>query len=284
MIHALTLAAITWDPFIRGVLIVAVAVIVLPGSVYLILATDTGARVGFMIAMCGLFGWIFVMAVVWAVFGIGDVGRTPSWKTLEVITGDTNQSTVLTGFPGRKWKTIQISEPEFADVSSSADKVLASSAAAAPTPGKEGGAPAATRFPPPFSTPDQYMQIAHFRKDDTTVWHIRKHKFTPWGHDKHVDVVQVRPVLPQPDTGGAPAPPTADPSKPVTTVVLMRDLGSVRQPPIFIAIASFVIFGLFSYLLHRRDKEIWAAKAAAEGGGAGATGDRQLAGAGAGRG
>jgi len=75
------LAGITWDPFIRGVLIITVAVLVLPGSVYLILATDTGARVGFMIAMAGLFGWIFIMAVVWAVFGIGDVGRAASWKT-----------------------------------------------------------------------------------------------------------------------------------------------------------------------------------------------------------
>src|SRR3954471_21880333 len=141
MVHALglihlapTFGAITWDPFIRGVLIVAVAVLVLPGSVYLILATDTGARVGFMIAVAGLSGWIFVMAVVWAVFGIGDVGRTPSWKTLEVVTGDPNQSTVLVGFPGKEWKAVQISEPEYSDVSSAADKVLASSAASAPAP------------------------------------------------------------------------------------------------------------------------------------------------------
>src|SRR5436190_19833541 len=158
VVHALglihTFGAITWDPFIRGVLIVAIAIIVLPGSVYMILSTDTGARVGFMIAMCGLFGWIFVMAVVWAVFGIGDVGRTASWKTTEIITGDTNQSTVLAGFPGREWKTVKVAEPEFSDVSSAADKALSASAAAAPTPGAAagGGGAGASRFPPPFSS------------------------------------------------------------------------------------------------------------------------------------
>jgi hypothetical protein len=282
VIHALglmhTFGAITWDPFIRGVLIVAIAVLVLPGSVFLILATDTGARVGFMIAMAGLWGWIFIMAVVWAVFGIGDVGRAPTWKTLEVITGDVKQSTELTDFPGKEWETVAPADPEFSDVSSATDKVLAQSAAAAPAPGGHeagGGGAEASRFPPPFSAPDQYVQVAHYRKDTTTVWHIRKHKITPFGHDKHIDVVQVQPVLPQPDTGGAPAPPTADPSKPKTTVVVVRDLGSLRQPPIFIALISFVFFAVFCYLLHTRDKEIWAARAAAGG---------QLAGAGAGGG
>ena len=278
VIHALTMGAITWDPFIRGVLIITVAVLVLPGSVYLILATDTGARVGFMIAMAGLFGWIFIMAVVWAVFGIGDVGRAASWKTLEVTTGDVSQSTELVNFPGKEWKSIAVSEPEFSDVSSAADKALAQSAAAAPAPGGHeagGGGAEASRFPPPFSTPDQYVQVQHYRKDPTTVWHIRHHKITPWGHDKHIDVVRVQPVLTQPDTGGAPAPPTADPSKPMTTVVMVRDLGSLRQPPVFIATIAFVIFAIFCYLLHVRDKETWAAKAAAGG---------QLAGAGAGGG
>ena len=60
----------------------------------------------------------------------------------------------------------------------------------------------------------------------------------------------------------------------MTTVVMVRDLGSLRQPPIFIALIAFVIFAIFCYLLHVRDKEIWAAKAAAG----------QLAGAGAGAG
>jgi hypothetical protein len=298
MLHALaftnllavvhTFGAITWDPFIRGVLIIAVAIIVLPGSVYLLLSTNTGVRVGFMLAMAGLWGWIFIMAVVWAVFGIGDVGRAAGWKTAEVITGDVNQSAVLTGFPSdKKWKPVDVADPEYADVSSAADKVLASSAASAPTPGKaeSGGVSEAPRFPPPFSTPDQYVQVAHYRSDPTTVYHLRKHKFTPLGHDKHIDVVQAQPVITQPDTGGAPAAPTADKSKPITTVVLVRDLGSLRQPPIFIAIAAFLLFAVFCGLLHRRDKLIHAAQTGGgdgAAGGAGGASESQLVGAGRG--
>jgi hypothetical protein len=264
--------AITWDPFIRGVLIIAIAFVVLPGSVYLLLATNTGVRVGFLLAAAGLTGWIGLMAVVWAIFGIGDVGRVASWKTDEIITGNIAQATTLTNFP-KGFHAVAPTEPEFSDVSSAADKALASSAAAAPAPGVAATPPPAPKFPAPFSTPDQYVQVAHFRKDPTTVWHIRHHKLTPFGHDKHVDVVQAQAVLPSPDTGGAPAKPTADPSKPIISVVMTRDLGSVRQPPIFIAIAAFIIFFVICYVLHQRDKEIMAAKA---------TGDRELVGAGRG--
>jgi hypothetical protein len=262
MAHALALGAITWDPFIRGVLIVAVAFIVLPGSVYLLLATNTGARLGFLLAAAGLTGWIFVMAIVWAVFGIGDAGRVPSWKTSEIITGNISQSTTLTDFP-KGFKEIPPTDPEFSDVSSAADKALTAGAG---------------RFTAPFSAATDYVQISHWRHDPTTVWHIRHHKITPFGHAKHIDVVQVQPVLPAPDTGGAPPAPTPDKSKPITTVVLVRDLGSLRQPPIVIAIASGLVFLVVCYVLHTRDKEIMAARAAETGG----SRERELVGAGRG--
>ena len=51
------LASIAWDPGFRGVLTVVVAVLVLPGSIYLLLGTNLGTRLGFLIALTGLFGW-----------------------------------------------------------------------------------------------------------------------------------------------------------------------------------------------------------------------------------
>ena len=50
-----TLAGISWDPEIRGILIVAVGAAVLMGSVYLLLATNLGNRLGFMVALAGFF-------------------------------------------------------------------------------------------------------------------------------------------------------------------------------------------------------------------------------------
>src|SRR3954453_18744957 len=97
MLHSAHLiAAIGWDPFIRGILIFLLAVLVLPGSVYLVLATNTGVRVGFLLTMAGLFGWIGLMGTVWVVTGSSaDVGRAASWKTVEVVTGDTRDATTV---------------------------------------------------------------------------------------------------------------------------------------------------------------------------------------------
>lgn len=78
------LAAIQFDPHIRGVLVVLVGVGVLIGSVYLLLATNTGVRAGFLIAMAGLFGWLFSMGGIWTIYGIGLRGKDPSWVAKEI--------------------------------------------------------------------------------------------------------------------------------------------------------------------------------------------------------
>ena len=78
------LAAIAFDPAIRGVLVVMVGVVVLFGSIYLILATNTGIRGGFLIAMAGLAGWLFSMGIFWWIYGIGMIGAAPSWMEREV--------------------------------------------------------------------------------------------------------------------------------------------------------------------------------------------------------
>lgn len=83
-----TVLALEWDPGIRGILTVAVAVAVLCGSVYLLLATNTGHRLGFLIALTGLMGWMVVMGVVWSIYGIGYLGPAPSWDVVEINTGD----------------------------------------------------------------------------------------------------------------------------------------------------------------------------------------------------
>ncbi len=87
------LGAITFDPTIRGVLVVMVGVVVLIGSVYLLLATNTGARGGFLIAMAALTGWMFSLGLLWWVYGIGMIGQSPSWVEKE-INFDRNVATV----------------------------------------------------------------------------------------------------------------------------------------------------------------------------------------------
>src|SRR5882762_8947589 len=91
MTHML-LAALTWDPQVKGGLIIVTAVLILPGSVYLLLSTNLGARLGLLVALAGLMGWMTVMGVVWSAYGIGLKGTAPGWKIVRLVQGDVSRS------------------------------------------------------------------------------------------------------------------------------------------------------------------------------------------------
>ena len=58
-----SLLAVSWELELRGTLIVIIAVVVLCGSIYMILATNLGARLGFLVALAGLAGWMTLMGL-----------------------------------------------------------------------------------------------------------------------------------------------------------------------------------------------------------------------------
>jgi len=93
-VSAHVLASLTWDPGFRGLLTVVVAVLVLCGSCFLIMATNSGARLGFLLALTGLFGWFVVMGVVWSVYGIGYKGPAPTWKVVDTVVGSPSESRI----------------------------------------------------------------------------------------------------------------------------------------------------------------------------------------------
>jgi len=74
------LLAINWEPELRGILIVIISVTVLCGSVYLILGTNMGARLGFLVSLAALAGWMFIMGAIWWSYGQGLKGTDPSWQ------------------------------------------------------------------------------------------------------------------------------------------------------------------------------------------------------------
>ena len=53
------------------------ATVILCGSVFLLLATNTGVRLGFLLALTGLFGWMTIMGITWSMYGIGVQGAGP---------------------------------------------------------------------------------------------------------------------------------------------------------------------------------------------------------------
>ena len=250
------LAALRWDPHIRGGLILLTAIAILVGSVYLLLATNTGARLGFVLAAAGLFGWMAVMGVVWTVFGIGLKGEEPSWKPLEVVSGDLSQSTVAAarGFPAG-WSPLPKTDPSLADAEGAADALLSGEGGEQESEGGEGGhgggegggaEEETLRIEPPFDKKSDYEMAEAFRKGGDTWFFTLRHR-------PHYAAIQVRPSK----TASAEVQ-----AKPVTTVLLLRDLGNLRAPAFFFTVFSTIVFAICCLALHFREREAAATQAA----------------------
>ena len=253
------LSALEWDPTVRGLLILIAAIAILPGSVFLLLSTNVGARLGFLLALTGFFGWMTVQGLIWWVYAQGNRGEQPHWVAQEVITGDLLEQTtvepVAEGFP-QGWKPLEVGGTVLGDAQASADAVLAGATEDAGH-GAEGEAEAAEgpHLEAPFSSPTDYLLVDAFEKGGES-------RMFFW-HEPHHTVIRVAPVREVEVPEGAPPPrPERDPSEPVTSVVLVRDLGNVRLPPFMLFASSAVIFAVLLSILHRRDKEAMAARAA----------------------
>jgi hypothetical protein len=304
------LAAISWDPGFRGILVVAVGVFVLMGSVYLLLATNSGARLGFLLALTALFGWMTIMGLTWSIYGIGKKGPDPKWVIKEVNYGDLTQSEVpvarnlpepdklpsaqsfldkdpalaeqfpvLEGVkrPGlgdllgvqpdledqlksrlpEGWTLLASSDPQTGEANASASSYVVDTRKLFPDASgfvvqnafSYGGK---ARRP----ADDNLIQRALFKAKRIATW--------PFGHPTHYAVVQLQEVIPQvTPPGQAPPLPKADPTKPVISVVMERDLGARRLPSVGVTIFSGIVFGICCNSLHRRDKLVAAARATA---------------------
>ena len=260
------IAALSWDPQVRGFLIFLTAFVILVGSVYLLLATNTGARLGFLLAAAGLTGWCATMGWIWVMYGIGIRGEDPHWEVKEVITGDVAANSAIdetADFPNG-WQELPDGNPILGDATAAADAVLLGDSGA--EGGHGGGATAAPAIPASFESSEDFVHVGGYRTGGEDYWipggYLERSRtpFRGWLHQPHFAVVQVQPVLEQPDLGGAPPEPKPDPAQPVTTVVMERNLGNLRQPSMFFAIANTIAFVVFCVVLHRRDKAIMATR------------------------
>ena len=91
----ITLGGISWDLEVRGILVVAVGSIVLIGSVWLIIATNSGARLSTLVTLAGLMGFMTILGISWWMYGSGWKGADPSWQTIDINVGDLNSSALI---------------------------------------------------------------------------------------------------------------------------------------------------------------------------------------------
>ncbi len=286
----------TWDPFIRGILITLLFVVLLPGSVLLVLSTDVGGRLGFLLMAAAMTGMLSMLALLWMpLSSTADIGRPNSWKPLQVLTGNYASQVIIKGAAslpvnnlaaGTKPPLLPLSKAKhwwwplqscnddswhkidpslINDPESESDTVLANTA----------GVVLGPQLTSPFSAITDYVYVDGYRigQNSGCVVSIDKHKiYLPLARGAHFVVLRVLPALPVLSLGGAPAAAQPDRSQPYTYVIMERNLGSVRQPQAMLAISMGICFLVICYLLHTREKEKNAAEEEGSGGAGGAGG------------
>ncbi|WP_423916025.1 hypothetical protein [Candidatus Poriferisodalis sp.] len=273
MIASNLLGIVRWDPVLTGYLAVILAVSVLCGSVYLLLATNLGVRLGFLVAWTGLWGWMLLMSIVWWVFGIGWIGSQPGWNVLQVATNPavvpTEEVQQLSAYGLDQippdWTVV-----DEADARSTADSHVVCNDA---DPRRLLAVNSCL-----FSAATDYFTHRvvvtggeRYRPLSIPDNVITQYFFPSRGRPNYA-VVQIQPFAPvadidpnQLDEEGEVILPQAeiDDDAPVYSVVMVRDHGSVRLRPALLSIFAALLFGLGCYHLHRRDQAIWAVREAA---------------------
>ncbi len=302
------LAGIAFDPGIRGILVVMVGVVVLMGSTYLILATNLGSRLGFLVALTGLFGWLVILTLIWWLTppAIGPRGNLPSWKPVEIyVNGGSDQAKTdaLSGLidPASLPKADQIlaDNPDLAkefpngftlsDLQTNFPAIVSQYLSAESLNGWElvgaanaGEAQAAADLELVasglFKTTADYKKLNVWNyggkptlKDDCpdggTFCRVQ-HRISSAlqiKNPKHYAVVQVQQVISQPTIPGqAPPIPKVDPSQPVISVVMIRDIGNERVIPALYFVICLSLFIVSAWALHNRDKVLMQNKAMAD--------------------
>jgi hypothetical protein len=265
---ATTLLAINWSPELRGILIVIIAVAVLMGSVYMILATNLGARLGFLVALTGLAGWMLLMGIVWTIYGIGLRGKDPTWDAVPGRTVLQDPGALYTAgvfdqrldippdtpFPEQAALVKQQFQDEGWTPLAESDTQFGQASSAAAT----------------FLEETKTFDAGEFKA--VNVFDIGGERFPKIGdfdlfafwHKPHHVVVEVAPlVATRTEAGRAPPVAEIDTNRQHQYVYMVRNLGTRRQPAFVLMFGAGIIFLILCWLLHRRERTLVANRSAA---------------------
>jgi hypothetical protein len=245
-----------WYPTILGILVVVFGVLLFCGSVYLLLATNMGARLGFLVSFTCLMGFMVLLTALWITTAspLNTLkGRIPGWEAIEVVKDPSNAKT-------EEVRNIEadgqvVSAVEAANVKAAADETLIQVEA---VPGE--GQVAQQAFA-------RFQSVTNYQVLET--YELGGSNPNPLDfeltHTPLFAVVEFCEVVdPTTTVPFGVAPPEPECSEESQFLVLQRDLGSLRVPPIVAFVGSVLLFGLGLLALHWREKDIRAQKQAAE--------------------
>ncbi len=248
-----------WDPTILGLLVFVSALGLFCGSVYLLLATNLGARLGFLVSAACLTGFMVLLSALWITTATplnSPKGRISQWNVKEVISipSESKIGKVQGYFD---WAET-VPDDELANLRPAIDGALVTAQ------------PAVNEVAPE----QPYAQFAAATDFLTGSDYALLAKETGGGdrmvvfHEPHYAIVQICPAATvTTDASGNVSDPKCDPTQQTKTVVLQRDLGSLRQPPWLYFLGSLVLFllslrGLHWYEQDQRARTAVAATAA----------------------
>lgn len=225
---------------LRGYAIVVFSVGLFCGSIYLVLSTNLGSRMGFLVSFASLSGFLAMLGLIWFtnLTPLNALhGPPPHWKVKEVVDNPAQAKTEKVRNIEKEGRVLDAAEQ--GEVKATVDGIVTAE-------GSEYKL---------FSSTSDYVVLKAERIGGGNLSFFRHRPLFA------VMVIQgAKKVDPLP--GGAPPPPQADPSKPVKNVVLERDLGAMRQPPVVMTVAFAILFGLSLYAMHNMERAEQKAKTA----------------------
>jgi hypothetical protein len=234
-----------WNPTILGVLVVLSAIGLFCGSVYLLLATNLGARLGFLVSAATLSGFLVLLSILWMTTQTplnSPKGREAEWKAREVV--DSLDESGIEAVRTIEAEGEEISTADLANVRPGVDAALVTPDAAAAT--DHGGAAEPSEFAT-FENSSAFL----VGEQDLGAFEVGGGTKNFFWHHPRFAAIQFCPVLEQVVEFGQPPPdPRCDPAQGSQWVILERDLGSIRQPPVFYFIGFSVLFALSLLGLH----------------------------------
>jgi hypothetical protein len=246
-----------WDPTIIGILAPVAGVFLFCGSAYLLLSTNLGARLGFLVSAAALSGFMVLLSTLWLTTSTpleSPKGRSAEWKVLEVDNSFRDSKLA----PVRSiTQTGEVLPPELATtIRSFLDSAFVK---VVPAVGVEAPNQPFANFSQSsaYLTDNESQGLKTYQTGGGT-------KAIFWHHPQYAAVTFCS-ALDQPvPFGEPPATPKCDPAQGKKVAVLIYDYGSIRLPPVCYLIGSIILFALSMLGLHWYEKdERERAKAAA---------------------
>ena len=228
-----------WNPTILGVLVTLAAIGLFCGSVYLLLGTNLGGRLGFLVAFASLTGFMVLLSTLWWSSGNSGIdpphGKSPSWKVVEVVN-DPQESTIA-AVHGIVSNGSAADETQLANLRPAMDAALVT---ATPAVNQEKPVQPFAKYATALDYLTDFKGYKTFIVGGGT-----KNLF--WHNPKYA-AVQFCPKDPNQPLGQVPR---CDPLGGTQYAILRYDFGSLREPVVFqFWIPSVLLFSLSLLGLH----------------------------------